>query len=63
MTTWADLARMSSDDWVTAERAATIAALDRDSHQAALAEASERELRNDDPGSYRVNVGEDPWTR
>jgi hypothetical protein len=57
MITWADLMRMSHDEWVTAARAATIAALDRAAHQAALAE--ERALR--DPGSYRVDVGKDPW--
>jgi hypothetical protein len=59
--TWADLTRMGHDDWLTHGRAATIAALDRASHQAALAE--ERALRRlgDNPSSYRVNVGEDPW--
>lgn len=54
------MARLSSDAWVTAERAATIAALDRAAEREALLE--ERALRRvgDDPGSYRL-VGKDPW--
>jgi hypothetical protein len=35
--------------------------LDRASHLAALAEERDLRRQGDDPGSYRVNVGEDPW--